>query len=92
MDADWARICRPTTVEPVKDTMSTAGWVVSSSAPAAPGSTTTLSTPAGSPAASAATPKASEESGVSGLGRRMTEFPAIKAANSFWKAMMIAPL
>ena len=47
--AAWARIWRPTAVEPVKDTMSTAGSVVSSSAPAAPASTTTLRTPAGRP-------------------------------------------
>ena len=44
------------------------------------------------PAASAAIPKASDEMGVSGLGRRMTEFPAISAAISFWNAMMMAPL
>ena len=72
--------------------MSTAGSVVSSSAPAAPASTTTLRTPAGRPAASAAAPNASEESGVSGLGRRITEFPAMRAGISFWKAMMTAPL
>ncbi len=72
--------------------MSTAGSVVSTSAAAAPGSTTTLSTPGGSSAASAAAPKASDERGVSGLGRRITEFPAMSAAKSFWKAMMTAPL
>ena len=72
--------------------MSTAGSVVSSSAPAAPASTTTLSTPGGRPATSAAEPKISDEIGVSGLGRRMTELPAISAGISFWNAMMIAPL
>ena len=79
-------------VEPVNDTMSTAGSVVSSSAPAAPSSTTTLSTPGGRPAASAAAPKISDEIGVSGLGRRMTELPAMSAGMSFWNAMMIAAL
>ena len=53
---------------------------------------TTLSTPAGSPAASAAAPNASEEIGVRGLGRRITELPAMSAGMSFWKAMMMAPL
>ena len=82
----------PTAVEPVNDTMSIAGSVVSSSAPAAPPSTTTLSTPGGRPAASAAAPKISDESGVSGLGRRITELPAISAGINFWNAMMMAPL
>ena len=66
--------------------------MVSSSAPAAPCSTTTLNTPEGRPADSAADPKTNDERGVSGLGRRMTEFPDSKAGMSFWKAMMIAPL
>src|SRR2546430_628050 len=85
-------ICRPTAVDPVNDTMSMAGGVVSSSAPAAPSSTMMLNTPAGSPAASAASPNTSDEIGVSGLGRRMTELPAISAGMSFWNAMMMAPL
>ena len=68
------------------------GSDVRSSAPSAPCSTTTLKTPGGRPAASAADPKTKDESGVNGLGRRITEFPAIKAGTSFWKAMMIAPL
>ena len=50
--AAWARMRFPTAVEPVNDTMSTAGSVVSSSAASLPCSTTTLSTPAGSPTAS----------------------------------------
>ena len=72
--------------------MSTVGCGVSSSAPAVPPSTTTLSTPAGRPAASAAMAKSNDEIGVSGLGRRITELPAINAGTSFWNAMMIAPL
>ncbi len=82
----------PTVVEPVNDTMSTAGSVVSIAAPVAPASTTTLSTPGGRPAASAAAPKINDEIGVSGLGRRMTVFPAISAGMSFWNAMRIAAL
>ena len=90
--AAWVRILRPATVEPVNETMSTAGWLVSNSAPAVPASTTTLSTPGGSPAASAAAPKISDEIGVSGLGRRITELPAISAGMSFWKPMISAAL
>ena len=51
-----------------------------------------LSTPGGRPAASAAAPKISEESGVSGLGRRITELPAMRAGMSFWNAITIAAL
>ena len=66
--------------------------MVSISAAAEPSSITTLKTPGGMPAASAAAPKASDESGVSGLGRRITELPAISAGTTFWNAMMTAPL
>ena len=66
--------------------------MVSSSAPPAPASTTTLSTPGGRPAASAAAPNISDEIGVSGLGRRITELPAISAGISFWNAIRIAAL
>ena len=79
-------------MEPVNDTMSTAGSEDRISAPCDPDSTTTLSTPAGRPAASAAAPKASDEIGVNGLGRRITEFPAMSAGTSFWNAMITAPL
>ncbi len=65
---------------------------MSSSAAAAPSSTTTLSTPGGMPAASAAAPNASDEIGVSGLGRRITELPASSAGTTFWNAMMMAAL
>ena len=83
---------RPTAVDPVNDTMSTAGWVDSSSAPAEPDSTSTLSTPGGSPAASAAAPRTSEDSGVSGLGRTITELPASRAGMIFCIAIMNAAL
>ena len=66
--------------------------MVSSSAPSAPASTTTLSTPGGRSAASAAAPNTSEESGVSGLGRSITELPAMSAGMSFWNAIIIAAL
>ena len=92
MGAACARILRPATVDPVNDTMSTAGCDVSNSAPEVPDSTTTLSTPAGRPAASAAMPKTNDDIGVNGLGRRMTELPAISAGINFWKPMISAAL
>ena len=82
----------PTAVDPVKDTMSTAGSVVRIFGPRGPPPTTTLSTPAGRPATSAAAPKTRDEIGVSGLGRRITELPAIRAGISFWNAMISAAL
>ena len=46
-------------------------------------SITTLSTPGGRPAASAASPNSIADSGVSGLGRNTTEQPAINAGSVF---------
>jgi hypothetical protein len=76
----------------VNETISTPGSVVSNCAASEPPSTTTFNTPGGSPAASAACPKASDEIGVSGLGRRITELPAMSAGITFWNAMMTAAL
>ena len=76
-------ISRPTCVEPVNVTMSTAGCVVMSLPPSIAWSITTLSTPGGSPAASAASPKSIADSGVSGLGRNTTEQPAINGGSVF---------
>jgi hypothetical protein len=72
--------------------MSTAGSEVRSSAPADPPSTTTLYSPAGSPAESAAAPSTSEEFGVSGLGLTIPELPAMSAGTIFCKAMRRAAL
>ena len=63
--------------------MSTAAWVVSNWDPSRPSSMITLNTPGGAPAASAASAKASAESGVRGLGRRMTEDPVNSGGMAF---------
>ena len=72
--------------------MSTCGSLVMISAASEPFSTITLSTPAGTPAASAAAPSASDEIGVSGLGRSSTELPAMSAGMIFWNAIISAAL
>ena len=76
-------ISRPTCVEPVNVTMSTAGCVVISLPPSIAWSITTLSTPGGNPAASAASPNNIADSGVSGLGRSTTEQPVMSAGSVF---------
>src|SRR5690606_33268410 len=45
-------ICTPTSVEPVKDTMSTSGWVLKASPITEPRPVTRLNTPAGRPTCS----------------------------------------
>ena len=81
--AAWAAMARPTVVEPVNDTRSTARWLESSSPPAAPDSATTLNTPGGRPASAAASPITRASSGVSGLGRRITVQPVTRAGTIF---------
>ena len=83
VDAACAMISRPTWVEPVKVTMSTAGSVVMSLPPSMFWSMTTFRTPGGRPAASAASPNSMAESGVRGLGRSTTEQPAMSAGSVF---------
>jgi hypothetical protein len=61
--------------------------VVISRPPSSPCSITTFITPGGRPASSAASAKIMAESGVSGLGRRITELPAISAGTTFQKAV-----
>ncbi len=76
-------ISRPTCVEPVNVTMSTAGCDVRSLPPSTCWSMTTFNTPGGSPAESAASPNNIADNGVSGLGRNTTEHPAISDGNVF---------
>src|SRR5437773_2741752 len=70
----------PTSVEPVKPIFRMSGWV-SSSAPTRPERlvVSTLNTPAGSPASSAAFAIASAVSGVADAGLRTTVHPAARA-------------
>ena len=72
---------RPTASEPVKLTMSTPGWVVSA-CPAATSPVTMFSTPGGSPASSAISPRTNASSGVVGAGLSTTVHPAARAGAS----------
>ncbi len=67
--------------------MSTRGSLVSACAPSTPASITRLNTPFGSPASSAASANTAEDSGVSGLGRRITVLPATSAGTTFQSAV-----
>ena len=81
----WAAcpmICLPTAFDPVKLTMSTPGWVVRCSL-AATSPVTTLSTPGGSPTASAMSPSTRASSGVSGDGLSTTVQPTASAGITF---------
>ncbi len=72
----------PTSVEPVKPTKRTAGWEVSTSPISADLPVMRLSTPAGMPARSARTPRASAVSGVSPAGFTTAEQPAASAGET----------
>jgi len=78
--AHWRISSLPTAVEPVKDSLRTAGLAVSS--PPTSGArlvVTMLSTPAGRPARSASTASASAHSGVSSAGLITIVQPAARA-------------
>ena len=75
-----AMIALPTWVEPVKDTMSTRGSVVSRAATSLDRGVTTLKTPAGMSVCSATIrPSSAATQGVSGAGLRTTVQPAASA-------------
>ena len=61
-------ICTPTSVDPVKDTMSTSGCELSASPITEPLPVTRLSTPAGSPTCSQTSANTKHDSGVCSLG------------------------
>ena len=73
-----AAIFLPTSVEPVKATLSTSAWSTSA-APASPKPGSTLTTPAGTPASSSSSPSRSAVSGVCSAGLRTTVLPAVIA-------------
>ena len=77
-----AMIRRPVAVEPVKVTMSTIGFEVSSS-PTSPCPVMTLSTPGGIPASAATSAIIMASSGVQGWGLRTTVQPAASAGATF---------
>src|SRR2546427_293711 len=74
-----AMIFFPVTVSPVTETMATSGCVTSAAPTSPPGPVTTLSTPAGRPASSAALAISRVESGVQLAGLTTTVLPAASA-------------
>src|SRR3954470_8064378 len=77
---------RPAAVEPVKETLSTPGWVTRYSLTSRSAGSTE-STPSGSPASWNNPPSQSASIGVSGAGFRMTVQPASSAGTSLLMAM-----
>jgi hypothetical protein len=70
---------RPARVEPVNETMSTAGWAQSASPTTGPVPETRLNTPLGSPASWTASASRNALSGASSLGFTTTVQPAARA-------------
>ena len=70
---------RPTSVEPVKHTLRTAGWVTKRSPTTLPLPGRICRTPSGSPASRASSPMRSALSGVSSAGLSTTVLPAARA-------------
>ena len=79
MLAQPSMIKRPTALEPVKQTLRTAGWVTKRLPTIAPSPVTTWKTPSGMPASSASSPMRSALSGVSSAGLSTTVLPAASA-------------
>jgi hypothetical protein len=73
---------RPTSVEPVNETLRTMGFVVISSPIARASPVTTLSTPGRKPARDASSASASAENGVAPAGLMMTVQPAASAGET----------
>ena len=72
----------PVAYPPVNDTMSTSGWLTSAAPTVAPRPGSTASRPAGTPASSRSSTKASAVNGVCSAGLRTTAFPPIRAGAS----------
>ncbi len=75
-------IARPTSVEPVKATLSTSGWATSAR-PVSPAPVTMLTTPAGRSACWQISAKSSAVSGVVSAGLRTTVLPHARAGAIF---------
>ena len=80
-------ICRPTSVEPVNEILSTAAWRTSAAPAVEPPPATTLNAPAGKPASCTSSAKSRAVSGVSEAGFRTTVHPAASAGANFQLAM-----
>ena len=73
----------PVAVSPVKATLPIPGWAAIAAPASPPGPVTTLTTPAGSPASRASSPKRMAVSGDQLAGLRTTVLPAASAGPSF---------
>ena len=84
----WAAstIFLPTSVEPVKATLSTSGWP-EMAAPASPNPVMMFTTPSGTPASAQISPRISAVSGVCSAGLRTSVLPVASAGPSFHEAM-----
>jgi hypothetical protein len=82
--ARW--ISRPTSVEPVKETLSRSSCAAIA-APASASPVITFHTPAGTPASRASSARRSAETGASSAGLCTTAFPQASAGASFQEAM-----
>ena len=82
----WMRL--PTSVEPVKATLSMPGWLTSA-APVAPAPVMMLTTPGGSSASSRTSASRRAVSGVVSAGLSTTVLPVARAGASFQDAMSI---
>ena len=83
-----AAIFLPTSVLPVKATLSTPGWSTRA-APASPKPGRMLTTPAGTPASSSSSPSRSAVSGVCSAGLSTTVLPAV-IEGTILKAAMVS--
>ncbi len=79
----------PTSVDPVKASLRTSGWVRMASPATDPGPVTTVKTPSGKPASNANSPRRMAVGGVCSAGLRTTVFPIASAGADFHEAMAI---
>ena len=88
MSSAAIRITRmPTSVEPVNETLRTAGWRMIASPTSDPAPVTTLNTPSGRPASSASSARRSAVSGVCSAGLGTTVLPMASAGAVFHDVM-----
>ena len=82
-----ATISLPTSVEPVKATLSTSLCAASAAPAVSPKPGTTLTTPSGTPASAISSASRSAVSGVCSAGLSTTQLPVVSAGPSFHAAI-----
>ena len=87
LPAAAATISLPTSVEPVKATLSTPSCAARAAPAVSPKPVTTLTTPLGMPASAMSSARRKAVSGVCSAGLRTTQLPAASAGPSFQAAM-----